>query len=357
MDENILKKIKAPLFIIIILLAISFITLTPVIYMLILGAMIAYGIRPVANKIQSKVKFPSISIILAIIVVVIPLILLLVYLFSVIVGFALTFINANGANLSHFDLNQTVQLVINSLPPQIQATAHSYTSSLYDGINTLFKWALNYIIGLLKQIPEISLQLFVLLFSIYYFARDGDNLMEYFYTFVPDNKMSLFNRMIDEVQNVLKSIFYGHFLTAIIIGIMGAIGYGLLGYPYAIFLGVLTGFLQLIPIFGPWPIYSVLCIMDFFSGNYVRAIIVLLFGFVLSLSDMYIRPTLAGKYADIHSMILLLGFMAGPFVFGLVGFIIGPLILGITYAVIKAYKEEIEEFKSKEENEDNLVES
>lgn len=348
MDENILKKIKAPLFVIIILLAVSFITLTPVIYMLILGAMIAYGIRPVANKIQSKAKFPSISIILAIIVVVIPLILLLVYLFSVIAGFALSFINANGANLAHFDLNQTVQLAINSLPPQIQSMAHSYTSSFYSGVNTLMKWALNYVIGLLKRIPEISLQLFVLLFSIYYFARDGDNLMEYISTFIPNDKMGLFNRMVDEVQNVLKSIFYGHFLTAIIIGIMGAVGYGLLGYPYAIFLGVLTGFLQLIPIFGPWPIYSVLCIIDFFNGNYIRAILVLLFGFVLSLSDMYIRPALAGKYADIHSMILLLGFMAGPFVFGLVGFIIGPLILGITYAVIKAYKEEIDEYEANE---------
>ena len=74
----------------------------------------------------------------------------------------------------------------------------------------------------------------------------------------------------------------------------------------------------------------------------------LFFGFGLSICDVYIRPALAGKYADIPAMILLLGFMAGPLVFGLMGFVVGPLILGITYAVIKAYKEEI--IENKDEN-------
>ena len=74
--------------------------------------------------------------------------------------------------------------------------------------------------------------------------------------------------------------------------------------------------------------------------------------FLLSLSDMYIRPALAGKYADIHALILLVGFMAGPYVFGIVGFILGPLILGITYAVIKSLKEELENDRESEKTEE-----
>jgi len=44
--------------------------------------------------------------------------------------------------------------------------------------------------------------------------------------------------------------------------------------------------------------------------------------------DFYIRPYLSGRYADIHPLIFILGFISGPLMFGLVGFIIGPLILG-----------------------------
>ena len=63
-------------------------------------------------------------------------------------------------------------------------------------------------------------------------------------------------------------------------------------------------------------------------------------GAVLSLSDMYIRPAIAGKYAEIHPLILLIGFLSGPLVYGIVGFIIGPLILGITYTVLDNYRKE-----------------
>ena len=49
---------------------------------------------------------------------------------------------------------------------------------------------------------------------------------------------------------------------------MGGVGYYFLGYQFALLLGVITGILQLIPIFGPWPIYWGLAAYDIFvTGN------------------------------------------------------------------------------------------
>ncbi len=94
------------------------------------------------------------------------------------------------------------------------------------------------------------------------------------------------------------------------------------------------------PIVGHWPTIVGLAIYDLIIGNYLRAVEVMVLGGLLSLLDMYIRPKLAGKYADIHPLIFLLGFLCGPLVLGLVGFIIGPLVLGVTYAAVVAYKKE-----------------
>jgi predicted PurR-regulated permease PerM len=77
----------------------------------------------------------------------------------------------------------------------------------------------------------------------------------------------------------------------------------------------------------------------------------MILGGFLSLMDMYIRPKLAGKYADIHPLIFLLGFLCGPLVLGLVGFIIGPLVLGVTYAAVVAYKKE-----NQKSNPENIME-
>ena len=331
--------------IIVVLLILSFFTIAPVLNMVLLGAMIAYGIRPVAGKIQTKLRYPSISIIIAMIVVVIPLILLFGYVFWELSNFAAIFIasNAGGSNVS---MEQGIANIVSSLPVDVQFTAQNLLNSislyLQEGLSAL----LQSVVTLVKGFSNVILQLFVLFCSIYYFAKDGDSVWEYLFAFVPETHKEFFDKTIDEIANVLKSIFFGHFLTAIIIGIMGGVGYYFLGYQFALLLGVITGILQLIPIFGPWPIYWGLAAYDVFvTGNIVQAILTLIWGFVLSLSDMYIRPALAGKYADIHALILLVGFMAGPYVFGIVGFILGPLILGITYAVIKSLKDELENDK------------
>lgn len=333
MNELFKEYFTLPMIFIFILLGLSLVIMMPVLDMVILGGILAYGIRPIAKKLQSKLKYSSISIFLAIILVIIPLILLFVYILFVIVGITSDFINTN-PGIFNLSLNKFIDDVLQFFPNNNFYISINLSSYIYD----LGNFVIKYIVDLAKKLPFISLELFILLASIFYFTRDGDKCFNYVKSFVSENNMNFFNKTILEVENVLKSIFYGHFLTSLIIGIIAAVGYSLLGYPYGIFLGVITGIFQLIPIIGPWPIYWILAIFDFISGNYVRGIIVLLFGFGLSLSDMYIRPVLSGHYSDIHPLILLIGFLAGPFVYGIVGFILGPLILGITYAVINSYK-------------------
>ncbi len=321
MNENVLNKLKLPIILIFILLAISFLSVVPVLNMILLGAMLAYGIRPIASKIQTKTKYQSVSIILAIVIVIISL----------------------GTNSS-----EVGTIIVQNLPVNVQDMIQPHIGRINAGISQLFSLLLNYIFEFVKDVPNALIKIFILVCSIYYFTKDGDNIWDYVFAFIPDNQKTFFDNVFNDVGEVLKSIFYGHFLTAIIIGVMAAIGYYILGYPFILFIGVVTAFFQLLPVLGPWIVYWALILYDvFITGNIPRAIITLLFGFVLSLSDMYIRPALTSRYVDVHPLILLIGFLAGPLTLGLIGFILGPLILGITYAVIISVKKEIDLEKSK----------
>ena len=328
MGVDIKSYLNPPVLLVIFLLVISAMFIFPVLNMILLGAILAYLVRPVANKIQSKLKFSSVSILLAMVVVLIPLILLIAYISYEISSVVSSVLASN----YYVNVDQFVSL----LPIDMTSISNSVNSS----INEIGKYVLQYTVTFLSKFLNISLDLFILVCSVFYFVRDGDKCLKFIRDFVPDDSKDFFDNTVESVKDVLRSIFYGHFLTSVIIGIFGAIGYSLLGYPYGIFLGVLTGILQLIPIFGPWPIYWALFFIDIFSGNYPRAVVVLLFGFFLSTIDMYIRPALSSHYAEIHPLILLIGFLSGPLVYGVVGFIIGPLILGITYAVLDSYRRE-----------------
>ena len=328
MGVDIKNYLNPPVLLVIFLLVVSLMFIFPVLNMILLGALLSYLVKPVARRIQSKLKFSSVSIILAMIVVLIPLILLVAYISYEISSVITSFMASN----YYLNIDQSIS--------QLPIDMNSINSSINSSLNEIGKYILGYTVTFLSKFLNISLDLFILVCSVFYFVRDGDKCLNFVRDFVPDDSKNFFDNTVVSVKDVLRSIFYGHFLTSVIIGIFGAIGYTLLGYPFGIFLGVITGILQLIPIFGPWPIYWALFFIDLFSGNYPRAIVVLLFGFFLSTIDMYIRPALSSHYAEIHPLILLIGFLSGPLVYGVVGFIIGPLILGITYTVLDNYRKE-----------------
>ncbi len=334
MGIDIREHFTFPVILIGFLLIISLIFIFPVLKMIVLGAILAYIVRPVAFRIQSKLKYSSVSILLAMVVVLIPLIALVGYLSYELSSVASTLL----ASGSTTDINASISQLIDYL--HINVDPNAISQDISSSFETIVNYVMNYGVTFLGKFANLTLDLFILVCSVFYFVRDGDKCLNFIRSFVPKDSVEFFDKTILDVKDVLKSIFYGHFLTAVIIGIFGCIGYSLLGYPFGIFLGVLTGILQLIPIFGPWPIYWALFFMDILSGNYPRAVVVLLFGFFLSTVDMYIRPALSSHYADIHPLILLVGFLAGPLVYGLVGFIVGPLILGITYTVLDSYRRE-----------------
>ncbi len=309
--------------------------------MIILGAIFAYAIRPISSRMNPYLKFESVSIFVAMILVITPLILIIAFSIITIIDSAPVIMGA-ASNVDAGSLNQTINQTSTQIAGYIPGAFQPSANSIINGVKSLINAGLNVVLGyagdIVQSIPMVALQLFIFIASTFYLAKDGDKILEYLRYALPQERRSFFRKLSEEVERVLKSIFYGHFLTALIIGIMAAVGFYILGYPYALFLGILAGFLQLIPIIGPWPTYTALAIYDFATGNIPRGIIVLLFGFFLSGSDIYIRPKLSGKYADIHPLIFLLGFLGGPLVFGIVGFILGPLILGVTYAALMAYK-------------------
>jgi predicted PurR-regulated permease PerM len=329
--------ITSALFIITALLILSFFVLTPMISMIILGAVFAYVIRPISNKMLPYLKFETLSIIVAMILVILPLIAVLaVIINSIIESTPLIVSLAKSANIESINSSTAQQY----LPSMLQSYTGSILTSIKLGLEEILRNLLNYLVAYVGSIPTIVFQLFIFFAATFYFAKDGDRLWEYIKFAIPDNRSHYFNSLFKEVERVLKSIFFGHFFTALLTGILAGIGFWIIGYPFASFLGILTGFFQLIPFIGHWPLPIILAAYGILTGSYIQAIAVIILGFLMSALDIYLRPKISSKYADIHPLIFILGFLCGPLVFGLVGFILGPLILGVTYAAVSTYKKE-----------------
>ena len=349
MSYRIKGTVTSAVFVVAVLLLMSFFVLTPVFSAIILGAVFAYGIRPISKRMLPYLKFETVSIIVSMILVILPLIVLIIIVInSSIESIPLLTGIVNNANLGSIN-DSTIQQYV---PSGYQTYVGSFLNTAHAALGDILKSILTYLVEKLKSVPDILFELFIFFASTFYIAKDGDKLWEYITYAIPNEREHYFDTLFKEVEKVLKSIFVGHFLTSIIIGVMAGVGFAIIGYPFASLLGILTGFFQLIPFIGHWPIPLILAAYGFLTGSYIKAVAVLALGSILSIvADFYLRPKLSGRYADIHPLIFILGFLCGPLVFGLVGFILGPLILGVTYAAVISFKKENPN-KSPKEDED-----
>ena len=318
----------------------SFGILFQILSLILFGAMIAYIIRPLAKKLHPFVRYETLAIFLAMIILALPIVLVAYFtinqLFMVAVDItgALPAPNTNATAVNQTMVNTDVQ---NAGP--INSVAANFLDQLANMVAEAVVWLVGMIISFVASLPALLTDVIVLLFSVFYFAKEGDKFAQFLKDLLP--KTDTFNDLYSEVDAILKSIMITNILCAVILGLLSVVLYYILGYPYILLLGILTAFSEFIPVVGPWIVYGSLGVVDILLGNPVRGVVVIIVGWLIdTVIDMYMRPRLAGEFTTVHPLIFLVGFLFGALTLGLPGLFIGPLIVGITYILFEKYREE-----------------
>ncbi|WP_414468485.1 AI-2E family transporter [Methanobacterium sp. ACI-7] len=339
-----LKKISSstiiPLILILTLLSIGI--LIPILSIVIFGTILGYYVRWISKKIRPYVKYDTLAVFLGIIILSIPVILLLYFTFIEflsIVGSLSGPLQQAATGNSTMNIPQINEAVQNlNLPANFSQT---FAETIKSGITQFISYIANLTIGLVSSIPALAAQLLILIFSVFYFARDGDKVIQYIKDVIPDRDNNFYLQIFSSADDVLKSIIVGNVIPAAILGILSGILYFFLGYPYAILLAIISGIAMFIPVIGPWIIYGAIGVFSILIGNTFQGVMVILFGWIIeTTTDFYIRPRISVQYSEVHPLVFLLGFIYGAVTMGVPGLFIGPLILGITYAAYKIYRNE-----------------
>ena len=351
MISQIKKMSSSTIFPLLLLLTIlSLLVLSPIVTMVIFGAILAYYVRFISHKIKPRVKYDTLAIVLGMILLTIPIALLLYFTITQILGISSLLL---GSVQQATAVNSTMDLShINSAVEKLglsPAITQNITDAIKSGILQLLSAITNSLINMVSSIPALAAQILILVFSIFYFARDGDKIVQYIKDVVPDKDKSFYREVLNGADDVLKSIIVGNIIPAVILGVLSGVLYYFLGYPYVILLAIISGIAMFIPIIGPWIVYGAIGLFSILTGNITQGILVIFFGWIIeTTTDFYIRPRISVQYSEVHPLVFLLGFIYGAVTMGIPGLFIGPLILGITYAAYKVYRQE--RVKSKQVN-------
>jgi predicted PurR-regulated permease PerM len=190
-------------------------------------------------------------------------------------------------------------------------------------------------LGFLGGVVSIIAQMFFVIFTMYYFFKDGEQIYA-----VLRNALPLERRQAESVmtrtREVIDASVYGVLSIAIIQGVLGGLAFWVLGLPSAIIWAVVMTFLSMIPMLGSFVVWLPAAIYLAVTGHWTKALILVLWGtLVIGTVDNFLRPMLVGSRTRLHELLIFFAVLGGLSVFGVLGVVLGPVVVAITLAVFE----------------------
>ncbi len=197
----------------------------------------------------------------------------------------------------------------------------------------LVTWATQFTAGT----AAFVLNLFVMLYAMFYFLRDGEVILEKIFYYAPLNHADE-ERVLERFISVTRATIKGTLVIGLIQGTLAGLGFWVAGLEGAAFWGTIMVVLSIVPGIGAALVWVPAVIYLFVIGHPLTASLLLAWcAAVVGTIDNLLRPKLVGKDAKMPDLLILVGTLGGLFLFGPIGFIVGPLICGLFLTVWDIY--------------------
>ncbi|KQQ97681.1 hypothetical protein ASF77_05690 [Massilia sp. Leaf139] len=210
-------------------------------------------------------------------------------------------------------LNTLIQTTVGDFMPHLTGAARSWGSTILAN----------------------ALYLFLTLLTLFVLYLHGPTVIRH----VDQTGMRLLPAHYGMLRRVLplsvRGTALGLFSIAILEGIVLGSAYAIAGAPAPVLLGVITGYLALIP--GGAPLsFTMVSLLLLGQGHSAAALGLFLWGTVeLFLVDKFVRPKLIGHKVNLPFLAVLFGLLGGVSTLGVIGLFVGPFIMAVLFVWLR----------------------
>ncbi|MBI2354963.1 MAG: AI-2E family transporter [Deltaproteobacteria bacterium] len=214
-------------------------------------------------------------------------------------------------------------------------------AALFPQMKEIAATVLNYSKAVAKNVLFFVLKLILMVISLFFIYRDGEGFQRQLLSVIPLDE-SHKRVLVDTVKRVVMAVVYGVFLTCLVQGVLGGIGFWAAGLPSPPLFGAIMAVCALVPVVGTALIWLPAAGYLFLSGEVVKGVGLMLWGaLVVSSIDNLIRPFFISGKARLSVLVIAIGGLGGLVSFGLLGVVIGPLVLALFLALFEIYRAEV----------------
>jgi predicted PurR-regulated permease PerM len=225
--------------------------------------------------------------------------------------------------------------------PLVGPTAAAYWSSmvhdtaqllgvLRDYVEPVRKFAVASGASVLGAVLQLTLSIFI----VWFMFRDGHAMVERLRAAAQRIAGDRGTELASVAATTVRGVVLGILGTALVQGVVAAIGFWIAGIQAAPLLGLLTFVFSPVPI-GPPLVWVPVGIWLIYNDQTGWGIFILLWGaFAVSTIDNVIKPLIISRGSDLPFVLVLLGVLGGAIAFGFIGVFLGPVLLAVGYALL-----------------------
>lgn len=187
--------------------------------------------------------------------------------------------------------------------------------------------------GLVGGVGRNVLKLFIALFAMFFFLRDGARFFSQFRSVLESMLGARVRDYLKAIGDTTQAVVYALVLAALAQGIAAGLGYWAAGIHAPALMGALTALAALLP-FGAPVIWVSLTVWLLITGHIGAGVSLAVWGVaVVSWADNVVRPLVISNATQMPFLLVVFGVLGGVIAFGLVGLFIGPVVLAVTLAI------------------------
>ncbi|SHK65337.1 sporulation integral membrane protein YtvI [Desulforamulus aeronauticus] len=229
-----------------------------------------------------------------------------------------------------------LQRFYGDLPPSVTSAIQSSFGSIADALQNYLKVTLDYLIGTFSAVPGIITVVIVSLLATYFITKDRRLLGLKWVRIMPSpyGEKSIF--VLKEVTSAFISYIKAQGILVSISTLISIVGLYIIGAEYALTMGLLIGFFDIIPVLGPGTVILPWVIWSLVSGNIVFGLKLLSLYGVILVARQLLETKVVADNLGLHPLATLLALFLGFKLLGFIGMVVGPILLIAVQAVVKA---------------------
>jgi predicted PurR-regulated permease PerM len=169
-----------------------------------------------------------------------------------------------------------------------------------------------------------------------YLLASGPSVRRWLLDVVPADRRRAVARIEAEARRVFGSYVRGQLLLGLVVGTMSAVAYLVLGVPYAVFLGVLAGILELVPIIGPIVAGTVAAVVSLTEPFPLVVWVVIAAIAIQQIENNLLVPRIQGAAVGLHPLATLLAVLIGVELAGPPGAVFAVPITALGWSLWRA---------------------